>query len=115
MKDLDQAIQDYMQSSDFKDRLKKDLDFTPPITIADAIERLVIMHVKLWGIEDAIRVDGVPLTVVGDLRKKISHLNAVVRPRMVEGLGDMLAKAVRDGNEDLVREPNLKNYNEGRE
>lgn len=110
MKDFDQLIYDYIRSEEFHRRMGRALDGTPPITIADAIERLLIMHVKLWGIEDSVREEGISLERIAELRQKVSYLNGVTRPRLVEGLGDMMAKAVKEGNEELVREPNLKDY-----
>ena len=47
---------------------------------------------------------------IGVLKRKIDYLNGVQRPRLIAAIGEIFAKAVKGGNEDLVREPNLKDY-----
>ena len=110
MKNLDDHIRDYMKTDEFRQLVEKDMDFTTPVTAADALERLLIIHCKLWNIEDEVRQDGLPADRVVELRQKISYLNGVTRPRLVAAIGEIFAKAVKDGNEELVQEPNLKNY-----
>ena len=110
MKHLDQYIHDYMRTDEFRRLVEKELDFTTPITIADALERLLIIHCRVWNIENEIRTEELAAERVVELRQKISYLNGVTRPRLVAAIGEIFAKAVKDGNEELVREPNVKNY-----
>lgn len=110
MKNFDDHIYNYMRSDEFRELVARDIDFTTPITVADALERLLIIHCKIWNIEDEVRQEGITLDKIAELRQKISYLNGVTRPRLVAAIGEMLARAVRDRNEELVREPNLKNY-----
>ena len=111
MHGLDTYIKQYMQTDSFRAMVAdEDLVFNPPVTLTYAIERLAIIHVKLWNLEDQVRNERLTDAMVGEIKRKIDHLNGVARPRLVAGLGEILAKAVKEGNKELVREPNFKDY-----
>jgi len=110
MQKVDDYLKEFMLSPGFKALVESDLDFNPPVTLTYAIERLAILHVKLWNLEDMVRNKTFSDEQVGVLKRQIDHLNGVVRPRVVAAIGEILAKAVREGNDGLVREPNLKDY-----
>lgn len=110
MKNLDSFIHDYMRTDEFRHLVESDCTFNPPVTLTYAIERLAIVHVKLWQLEDQVRNPNFDDAQVGAIKRKIDYLNGVIRPRLVAGLGEIFAKAVKEGNEELVREPNLKDY-----
>lgn len=110
MEQIDELIKKFMASQDFKTRLGMDLDLTSPVTLTYAIERLIITHVKLWQLEDLVRDQKLSDAEVGVLKRKIDYMNGIVRPRLVESIGDIFVKAVKYGHEDLVKEPNLKDY-----
>lgn len=110
MKDIDSFFNDYMASAEFRHLVKNDCSFNPPVTLTYALERLAIVHVKLWMLEDQVRNENFTDEQVGVLKRKIDYLNGVVRPRLIAGLGEIFAKAVKENNEEWVREPNLKDY-----
>lgn len=110
MRGVDDYLRDYMQTSEFRSMVATDCTFNPPVTLTYALERLAIIHVKLWMLEDQVRNPNLTDAMVGELKRRIDHLNGVMRPRLIAGLGEIFAKAVKEGNEDLVREPNLKDY-----
>ncbi len=110
MKNIDNYFREYMQTDEFRSVVETDCTFNPPVTLTYALERLAIIHVKLWMLEDEVRNELLTDEMVGQLKRKIDYLNGVMRPRLVAGLGEIFAKAVKEGNEDLVREPNLKDY-----
>lgn len=110
MKDVDRLLEEYMRSDDFIQALAKGVEFETPVTLTYALERLAIIHVKLWNLEDAVRDDTLNDEEIGVLKRKIDYLNGVQRPRIVAAIGEIFAKAVKEGNEELVREPNLKDY-----
>ena len=110
MKCIDSALRDYMQTPEFRHLVEGDCAFNPPVTLTYALERLAIVHVKLWNLEDQVRNPRFSDEQVGVLKRRIDHLNGVVRPQLVAAIGEIFAKAVQEGNEDLVREPNLKDY-----
>ncbi len=111
MEQVDKIVHDFLRSDVFKELLAQDLDIrVTPITLTYLIERLVITHVKLFMMEDQVRDSKLTDEQVGAIKRKIDYWNGVQRPRLVEGIGEILAKAVKQGNEELVREPNLKDY-----
>ena len=110
MKSIDSFFKDYMQTDDFRKLVASDCSFNPPVTLTYALERLAIVHVKLWNLEDQVRNKGLSHEQIGILKRKIDYLNGECRPRLVAALGEIIAKAVKEGREDLVREPNMKDY-----
>ncbi len=110
MERIDSFFRDYMQTDEFRHKVENECDFNPPVTLTYALERLAIIHVKLWMLEDQVRNELLTDAMVGEIKRKIDHLNGVMRPRLIAGLGEIFAKAVKEGNEELVREPNLKDY-----
>ena len=110
MQSLDAFLNEYMQTDEFRSLVEGDCDFNPPVTLTYAMERLAIVHVKLWNLEDEVRNDKFSDEQIGVLKRKIDYLNGVIRPRLVAAIGEIFAKAVKEGNEELVREPNLKDY-----
>ena len=110
MKNIDELLADYMQSAEFTEALDKDVEFESPVTLTYALERMAIVHVKLWNLEDAVRDESLSDEEIGKLKRKIDYLNGVQRPRIVAAIGEIFAKAVKEGNEELVREPNMKDY-----
>jgi len=110
MKDLDTYIYDFLRSDEFQALLRKDLDVTFPVTFTYALERFVILHVKLYMLENDVRNQSLNNENLGLLKRKIDHLNGVIRPKLIESLGDMIAQGVKQGNLDLIKEPNMKKY-----
>jgi len=110
MDNIDALLRQYAASDEFRHLVASDLDFTPPVTLTYALERLTIIHCKLWILEDQVRDTKLSNEEIGVLKRKIDYLNGIVRPRLVESIGEIFAKAVKEGNELLVREPNLKDY-----
>ena len=110
MKGVDSYIKEFMASDEFRSLVESDCNFNPPVTLTYALERLAIIHVKLWMLEDQVRNPDFSDAQIGVLKRRIDYLNGVMRPRLIAGLGEIFAKAVKEGNEELVREPNLKDY-----
>jgi len=110
MNNIDKLLHDYMRTDEFRELVDGECDFNPPVTLTYALERLSIVHVKLWHLEDQVRDRTLTDAEVGALKRRIDYLNGVVRPRLVAAIGEIFAKGVKEGNEELVREPNLKDY-----
>lgn len=110
MKDLSNFFKEYMATPEFRARVESECDFNSPVTLTYGLERLAILHVKLWMLEDQVRNPNLTDAMVGEIKRKIDYLNGVKRPLLIAGLGDLFAKAVKEGNEELVREPDLKDY-----
>lgn len=110
MQGIDNFLYEYMQTDEFRSLVESDCAFNPPVTLTYALERLAIVHVKLFMLEDQVRNELLTNDQIGVLKRKIDYFNGVVRPRLVAAMGEIYAKAVKEGNEDLVREPNMKDY-----
>jgi uncharacterized protein DUF4254 len=111
MDQVDKLIREILTSPSFKEHLQGDIDLRmSPVTLTYLIERLIITHVKLYMMEDQVRNTNLTDAQVGEIKRRIDYWNGVQRPRLVEGIGEIFARAVKDGNEELVREPNLKDY-----
>lgn len=110
MQSLDNFLYEYMRGDEFRAKTEGECGFNTPVTLTYALERLSIVHVKLWNLEDQVRNPDFSDEQIGVLKRKIDYLNGVVRPRLVAGIGDIFAQAVKEGNEELVREPNFKDY-----
>lgn len=110
MQGLDNFLREYMQTDEFRALVDGECAFNPPVTLTYALERLAIVHTKLFMLEDAVRNDQLTDAQIGVLKRKIDYLNGQIRPRLNAAIGEIFAKAVKEGNEELVREPNLKDY-----
>ena len=110
MQGLDNFLREYMQTDEFRALVDGECTFNPPVTLTYALERLAIVHTKLFMLEDAVRNDKLTDEQIGVLKRKIDYFNGVQRPRLNAAIGEIFAKAVKTGNEDLVREPNMKDY-----
>lgn len=112
MQGIDKHLADFMRTREFREKVESDhILFTiPPVSLTYALERLTIVHVRLWMLEDEARRKDIDDAKLGEIKRKIDWLNGHVRPRIVESIGQMFAAAVKSGNEDLVREPNFKKY-----
>lgn len=110
MKDFDQMLYDYMRSDQCKALVERDCEFNPPVTLAYAIERFVVMHIKIWNLEDQTRNDKLADETIGRLKRRLDYLNGVVRPRLVEALGEILVQAVKRNDAGLIAEPNFKHF-----
>lgn len=111
MQNLDNFLYEYMRGDEFRLLVAENgTTFSPAVTLTYALERLTILHVKIWNYEDQTRAKGITDNQLGKLKRSIDYLNGVCRPRLIAAIGEIFAKAVKEGNEDLVREPNLKDY-----
>ena len=113
MKDIDQYMRDYLRSKEFKVVLntkKEEVAAEYPVTMTYALERLMITHVKLFMLEDAVRGKGLSDKEIGAIKRKIDYWNGKVRPRLIAALGDMAAEAILGKDPDIIKEPDLKDY-----
>ena len=81
--------------------------------IGEVIEKLAILHCRMWYLEDAI---GMAKTdeEIADLKRKIDICFKVKRPKYVEAINRMLDKAITSGKplqEDSVKL--YQGFNEG--
>jgi len=73
--------------------------------IGEVIEKLAIIHCRMWYLEDAIGVSKSDQEIA-DLKRKIDICFKVKRPRYVEAINKMIDKSIIDGKslqEDSVK------------
>jgi len=73
--------------------------------IGEVIEKLAIIHCRMWYLEDAIGVSKSDAEIA-DLKRKIDICFKVKRPRYVEAINKMIDKSIIDGRslqEDSVK------------
>jgi len=73
--------------------------------IGEVIEKLSILHCRMWYLEDAIGQSKSD-TEIADLKRKIDICFKVKRPRYVEAINKMIDKSIKDGKslqEDSVK------------
>jgi hypothetical protein len=81
------------------------VDIIETDNIGEVIEKLAILHCRMWYLEDAIGTAKTDLEIA-DLKKKIDICFKVKRPRYVEAINKMIDKAIIDGKsleEDSVK------------
>lgn len=110
MKSIDEHLYDFLRSSECKALVEAKCEFNPPVTLTYALERLTIIHVKLWHLEDQVRNPDLSDAQVGELKRRIDYLNGQIRPRLVQSLGEIIVRAVQSNDVGLVAEPNFKDY-----
>jgi hypothetical protein len=65
-------------------------------TIAEVIEKLCILHVRNWMLEDLVP-KATNNEEYANLKRKCDHCNKIVRPRLLTALGIMLDRAILAG------------------
>jgi hypothetical protein len=85
----------------------KDVDLIQTDNIGEVIEKLSILHCRMWYLEDAI-ADAKSDSEVATLKRKIDICFKDKRPRLVEALNVMMNDAIIN-NKSLV-EDSVKHY-----
>jgi hypothetical protein len=73
--------------------------------IGEVIEKLAILHCRMWYLEDTIG-EAKTDAEIADLKKKVDICFKVKRPRYVEAINKMIEKAIKEGKsleEDSVK------------
>jgi hypothetical protein len=110
MKNIDAYLYEFLRSPECKALVEARCEFNPPVTLTYALERLTIVHVKLWHLEDQVRNPDLSDAQIGELKRRIDYLNGQIRPRLVQSLGEIIVRAVQSNDVGLVAEPNFKDY-----
>jgi hypothetical protein len=74
--------------------------------LGEVIEKLSILHCRMWYLEDAIAENFDNDTKVAELKRKIDICFKDKRPRYIEAINKMVEKAIRSGKtleEDSVK------------
>jgi len=84
-----------------------DVQYIATDNLAEAIEKLVILHIRTWMLEDAVQQASTD-TEIASLKKKIDICFKVKRPKLVEAINLMVDDAVKNGKE--LKENSVKLY-----
>jgi hypothetical protein len=105
MKSLGENIEDIIAKT-VKDVLSKveipDSTYVETDNLGEVIEKLAIIHIRMWMLEDAIQA-ATSDTEIADLKRKCDICFKVKRPRYVQALNLMVDNAIRT-NRSLIED-----------
>ena len=81
------------------------VDLIPTDNLAEVVEKLVILHIRTWMLEDAI-ASAQSDEEIGKLKKKIDICFKQKRPMYVQAINKMIDDAIKNGKnlqEDSVK------------
>lgn len=107
--ELGEAFSEYIEYwvqailNDRKDGLMPDVpEYVATDNIGEVVEKLVILHIRTWMLEDAIQ-EAKTDTEVAELKRKIDICFKVKRPKLVQAINKMMEDAVVN-NRSLVED-----------
>lgn len=106
MKDLDDYLYSFLRSAPLNDNLNN-VEFGVSTTYM--LERLVIVHCRLWHLEDKIRLTDNDQER-SNIKRQIDFLNSKIRPRLIQAIGDSIIKACQSKDMTVIAENNMKYY-----
>jgi len=84
-----------------------DVEYIETDNLGEVIEKLSILHTRMWMLEDAIQ-EAKTDTEIADLKRKIDICFKVKRPRLVQAVNFLVDNAIITGK--TLREDSVKNY-----
>lgn len=75
--------------------------------ISEIIEKLIIVHIRMWFLEDACAANYLDDVKLAELKRKIDVCFKQKRPALVQGLNKILDEAVRNGKNLAEQEVKL--------
>ena len=75
--------------------------------LAEVIEKLTILHIRTWMLEDAVGETN-DLKQIGQLKKKIDICFKQKRPQYIQAINAMLDDALKNGKD--IAEESVKSY-----
>lgn len=106
---LDMTIKQYV--NDILDRKQvwgNELpDYAASDSIAEVLEKLAIIHIRMWHLEDAMQ-EAKSDEELADLKRKVDICFKIKRPRLVAALNAILDDAI--SNNKSLREDSVKLY-----
>lgn len=90
---------------------KKEIPELPEVftdNVAEIVEKLIIVHIRMWFLEDACGASYGDDTKLAELKRKIDICFKQKRPALVQGLNKILDEAVRNGK--ILAEQEVKLY-----
>jgi hypothetical protein len=84
-----------------------DVEYVETDNLGEVIEKLAILHIRTWMLEDAIQVAKSD-QAIADLKRKIDICFKVKRPKYVQAINSMIDNAILSGRS--LREDSVKLY-----
>jgi len=105
MKSLGESIEDIIAKT-VNDVLSKsempDSTYVETDNLGEVIEKLAIIHIRMWMLEDAIQA-ATSDAEIADLKRKVDICFKVKRPRYVQAINLMVDNAIRT-NRSLIED-----------
>lgn len=107
---IGEKIEDVLQQT-IHDVLAKrelpDVEYIETDNLGEVIEKLAIIHIRMWMLEDAIQAANTD-EEIANLKRKIDICFKVKRPKYVEAVNRMVDNAIATGKS--LREDSVKLY-----
>jgi hypothetical protein len=84
-----------------------DVEYIETDNLGEVVEKLSILHTRMWMLEDAIQ-EAKTDAEVADLKRKIDICFKVKRPRLVQAVNLLVDNAIASGK--VLREDSVKLY-----
>ena len=84
-----------------------DVEYIETDNLGEVVEKLSILHTRMWMLEDAIQ-EAKTDAEVADLKRKIDICFKVKRPRLVQAVNLLVDNAIASGK--ILREDSVKLY-----
>ncbi len=84
-----------------------DVEYIETDNLGEVVEKLSILHTRMWMLEDAIQEAKTDIEVA-DLKRKIDICFKVKRPRLVQAVNFLVDNAIASGK--TLREDSVKLY-----
>lgn len=104
---LSDALQQQCQNLLKNKTIPADIQLLETDNLGEIVEKLMILHIRCWMLEDAIQAAQSP-DEIADLKKKIDICFKTKRPRLVQAINLLTTDAIQTGR-SLV-EDNVKLY-----
>jgi len=103
---VDKYIQDTVDKA-LSERSIPDVEYIETDNIGELLEKLAILHVRMWMLEDTIDGD-ITDEEIGNIKRKIDICFKQKRPKFVQAINIMLDNAIINGK--TLREDSVKLY-----
>lgn len=103
---MDEFIKNYVAEV-FASGGLPDTSYVATDNLGEVVEKLIILHIRTWMLEDMIQ-SATTDSEVAEIKKKIDICFKQKRPRFVEAINLMVDDAIKSGNS--LREDSVKIY-----
>jgi len=103
---IDQCIKETIDAV-LSRRELPDIEYIETDNLGEVIEKLSILHTRMWMLEDAIQAAKTD-TEIAELKRKIDTCFKIKRPRLVQAVNFLVDNAIATGR--TLREDSVKLY-----